>query len=367
MDEPSTEISGLSSVVQNKTLMLLSICIPTYNRADRLDDCLNSIVIAGDALCRSNLESYPFEVCVADNCSSDRTSEVVENYKSVLSINYHRHSSNLGIPRNFLKVVDLAQGEFCWLLGDDDLVTVQSLSRLFGILIAYPDVSFVYGNAYQLSIEWVDRHIKPFDTRSLPSKMKKFSDFDHEGEIAFRDLIRPDVSFDFLGGMYLSVFRRDDWMANKHVLDRSALSDGELFSHFDNTFPHVHIFASAFLRKHAYFTKEPLAVTLHGARNWSSLYPMIVAVRLVEATLIYRAYGLPFIQYIQCRNNILSSFLPYAFLMLLNPKRCGLKFLLRTKTLWSNFFFPNLYLSPIFFFVIRIKRLRELFSEKKIK
>lgn len=358
---------SLPTQFKKKTLMLLSICIPTYNRADRLEDCLNSIVIASDILCQSSLGSCSFEVCVSDNCSTDRTREVVEKYKSVLPIKYHRHRSNVGIPRNFLKVVDLAQGKFCWLLGDDDLITVRSLFRLFGILLSHPDVSFVYGNAFRLSIELVDLHEKPFDTRNLPGQMKKFSDFDHEGEIAFRDLICSDVSFDFLGGMYLSIFRRDDWMANKQVLDRSALSSGELFSHFDNTFPHVHIFASAFLRKRAYFTKEPIAVTLHGAREWASLYPMIISVRLVEATLIYRAYGLPFVQYLQCRNNILSSFLPYAFLMLLSPKRCGLKFLLRSKTLWSNLLFPNFYLSPVLFLLIRCKRIKELFFENKAK
>ena len=44
--------------------MILSICIPTYNRLDCLDNCLNSIFIASQ-----NVKNFKFEVCVSDNNS----------------------------------------------------------------------------------------------------------------------------------------------------------------------------------------------------------------------------------------------------------------------------------------------------------
>ena len=40
--------------------MLLSICIPTYNRPESLLNCLNSL---------AKQKNKDFEVCIADNCS----------------------------------------------------------------------------------------------------------------------------------------------------------------------------------------------------------------------------------------------------------------------------------------------------------
>ena len=57
--------------------MLLSICIPNFNRANCLDNCLNSIVISKK---NSNLK---FEVCISDNNSSDN----IENDQEINDLN----------------------------------------------------------------------------------------------------------------------------------------------------------------------------------------------------------------------------------------------------------------------------------------
>ena len=58
--------------------MKLSICIPTYNRAKHLTNCLNSIILCGS---QSTLK---FQVCISDNHSTDETEEVVRNAKSAI-------------------------------------------------------------------------------------------------------------------------------------------------------------------------------------------------------------------------------------------------------------------------------------------
>ncbi|NCC37176.1 MAG: glycosyltransferase, partial [Chloroflexia bacterium] len=54
---------------------LLSICIPTYNRADLLEYCLEGL---------REFERYdvPFEVVVSDNASEDRTLEVLHAHSA---------------------------------------------------------------------------------------------------------------------------------------------------------------------------------------------------------------------------------------------------------------------------------------------
>lgn len=328
--------------------MKLSLCIPTYNRASHLLNCLNSINIAAEAV------SGNVEVCVSDNASSDTTEAVVSQMNMRLPLKYHRNAENLGIPRNFLKVVAMAEGEFVWLLGDDDLLLPDTLVRLLGLLEQHTQAAFFYVNAYHLTTEYVLSRPQPFDTSLLP-EMERFSKREVSGEIAFLALIDPKISFDFLGGMFLSVFKRCHWVDYHAELAASALSAEETFSHFDNTFPHIKIFANAFSESCAYFNAEPLVVCLTGAREWAPMYPFVRSVRLVEALRLYRDNGLPFLQYIRCRNVALRHFIPDVVSMLLNPKQSGLQFVRPWKHFLSNLLYPNVYLSAFFYCFRRVK------------
>lgn len=336
--------------------MKLSLCIPTYNRGSLLANCLNSIKIAANNI------SGDVEVCISDNGSDDATREMVSGVNIGLPLSYHRNDQNLGIPRNFLKVVEMAIGEYVWLFGDDDLLMPDSLSRLLQLLEQHSSVDFFYVNAFHLTTEYILSFPQPFNTRNLPS-MEAFSKWTNCGEISFLELIDPNISFDFLGGMFLSVFRRKHWLANCHQLDNAALRDTKTFSHFDNTFPHVKIFSKAFANSNAYINVDPLIVCLTGAREWSPMYPFVRSIRLVEALGLYRQSGLSLFQYVKCRNFALSNFLPDLIKMTLNPKTSGLHFVSIWKHVLSNFFYPNVYLSPIFFLVRKICR---FYHEKKV-
>ena len=57
----------------------LSICIPTFNRAYYLDNCLNSIKIA------KKETDLSIEVCISDNCSTEKI-EPILNKPSLGSI-----------------------------------------------------------------------------------------------------------------------------------------------------------------------------------------------------------------------------------------------------------------------------------------
>ncbi len=320
----------------------LSICIPTYNRAKHLQNCLQSINIAAQHLD----ESLKVEICISDNYSSDATEDVVRRANLTLPVKYCRNKSNLGIPRNFLNVVDMAEGEFAWLVGDDDLLIPDALMRLCKLIDTHPNVDFFYANAFHLTTEYVLSHSQPFNTVNLPNDMIPFSDKLESGECQFLDLIDPKVSFDFLGGMFLAVFRRSKWQENKHMLDGDAIADLRTFSHFDNTFPHVKIFAYAFSKSTAYFNPHPLIVCLTGAREWAPMQSMIMSVRLIEALELYRKVGLGFLRYLKCRNYALRAFLPQIAWMFLHPKVSGVRYVKLNKSMFGNLMYPNFYLSP---------------------
>ena len=321
--------------------MKLSICIPTYNRASLLDNCLNSIRKSS-----INLETE-FEVCISDNCSNDNTQEVVKKYKKFYIIKYNRNEKNIGIPLNFLKVISIAEGDFAWLVGDDDLLLPHSIQKLLKLIYLYSDVDFFYVNAFHYNIEKVLEKKQPFDVIELPKDLKKFSKNNTNSKMPFLSLISPKISFDFLGGMFLSVFRREKWIDAETILNKKAINDMRTFSHFDNTFPHIKIFSKAFAKSNAFFNSDPLIVCLSGAREWRPKYPLVRSYRLIEALETYKDNGLPYINYLNCKNFALSHFIPDTIRMILNSSVSGIEYVSISRSFLKNFFYPNLYFSPL--------------------
>jgi abequosyltransferase len=100
----------------------LSICIPTYNRAAFLSNTLDSIIAQA---------TDEVEIVVSDNASTDNTEALVNEYQNRFPrIRYYRNAENLGADRNYLKVVELAQGEYCWLLGSDDALAKDAVMTM---------------------------------------------------------------------------------------------------------------------------------------------------------------------------------------------------------------------------------------------
>ena len=113
------------------TSPLLTVAIPTWNRAAYLEKSLNQL--------RSELSSVApdlVEVLVSDNCSPDSTPAVVyEAMRLGLPIRYVRNQENLGWSPNFVKCFDLARGNYVALFGDDDLFVDGALPMLLDRLL----------------------------------------------------------------------------------------------------------------------------------------------------------------------------------------------------------------------------------------
>tara|TARA_B100001057_G_scaffold490690_1_gene579473 strand:+ start:561 stop:1589 length:1029 start_codon:yes stop_codon:yes gene_type:complete len=327
----------------------LAICIPTYNRANCLRNCLESIS------CNEDIFINQVDICISNNGSSDFTEEVIDEYKEKLPIIRSSNNKNIGIPRNFLKVVSMANSEFIWLIGDDDLLLPDSLKKSLELINLNKDVDFFYVNSFHLSTDYVDSHNQPFNTINLPNNMERFSKYNKEGKLKFLDLIKPKISFDFLGGMFLSIFRKDNWDKHAHMLDQRAIYDDQTFSHFDNTFPHLKIFSYAFSNSLAYFNPVPLNVCLTGAREWSPMEPLVRNVRLIEALELYKKNGLSTFQYHLCRNFALSNFIPGLGYMIFNKDISGYKYINPIKVIISNCLYPMFYLSFFSFIIRKIK------------
>jgi glycosyltransferase involved in cell wall biosynthesis len=96
--------------------IVLTIAIPTFNRANFLDAILKELMRQIDVY---NI-SGQIEILVSNNNSTDSTEEIIAKHHN--RIQYSCHSSNIGADRNFLSLFEKARGKYIWLPGDDDLV-----------------------------------------------------------------------------------------------------------------------------------------------------------------------------------------------------------------------------------------------------
>ncbi len=90
---------------------LVSLCIPTYNSARYLKQCLNSIT----SQTYSNLE-----IIFSDNASTDETRSIIKDYEAIGNATVH-NSYNIGAGANFNKLINQAKGDYIAIYHADDV------------------------------------------------------------------------------------------------------------------------------------------------------------------------------------------------------------------------------------------------------
>ena len=97
----------------------LSICIPTYNFGAFIGQTLTSII---------SQATDDVEIVVVDGASTDNTEEVVRGAQAVFPrLSYHRRETNMGVDRDLAKAVELAEGDYCWLMSSDDVIRPSAI------------------------------------------------------------------------------------------------------------------------------------------------------------------------------------------------------------------------------------------------
>lgn len=119
--------------------MTVSVIIATYNRAEGLSRAIESVL----------RQSYPYyEIIVADDCSTDNTKEIVEQFndKRIHYVKLDKNSGGAFIPRQVgLKA---STGEYIAILDDDDFwVDRNKLKLQVSYLENHPECVLVGTNA----------------------------------------------------------------------------------------------------------------------------------------------------------------------------------------------------------------------------
>jgi glycosyltransferase involved in cell wall biosynthesis len=266
---------------------LLSICLPTYNRADLLQLALHSLVPQIEE-CKGEVE-----LIISDNASSDNTYEVVKEALECKYIHYYCNNENIGAVKNMVLLTnELANGEYCWIIGDDDMVNRKKLSKILNILRNNRNLDYFYVNYYCKSIEERNDLILKSGSSYLPSSREcMFSDYS-EGKLSRLENLLEFQS-ENLSGLFTAVvchiLRRSKWIEYSKVLQ---FGDGLMFSSLDTTYPHLKVVVSAMYGKPVYYIGDPCILLGQGSQEWSDYLPMLFISRLNDVLDLYIKLGI---------------------------------------------------------------------------
>lgn len=123
----------------------LSVVVSCYNQRDYIAACLDSIL--------AQQVNFPFEIVVSDDCSTDGTRDIVDQYGARYPdlIRVLPNRENVGAARNYFRVHNAAQGDYIAHIDGDDVMLPGKLQRQVDVLDDNPACNLVVHRARYFS------------------------------------------------------------------------------------------------------------------------------------------------------------------------------------------------------------------------
>lgn len=269
--------------VEQRREPLLSICIPTYNRARFLRIMLEALIPQAEAL------DGLVEVIVSDNASTDDTKAVVESAQGTGTVVYSQNAHNLGPLANIVKpATELATGKYVWVLGDHNLLKPAALARVVDVLTANPDRRVFYANfvCARYPEDWPDSAMSGYDGH-----------YEYPGNASTTDHPVDRWSRLVLGGRsalgtqsYAHIVEQSVW----HQFWKGREVDSS-FSSALSTYPHTVMITETLFDAESYYIGKPVLTIFNGAQSWGTpeLKRQVYFKTLPELLRLFSQRGLP--------------------------------------------------------------------------
>lgn len=179
------------------SLNALSICIPTYNYGKYIGQTLDSIIL--------NMRAG-VEIVIFDGGSTDDTRRIVtQRQHEYPQIKYHRQEFRGGIDRDIAKVVNLAQGDYCWLFSADDIMKAGAVNKIFDSIQSNYDIYLCEHTLCDCDMNPIAEH--PIFNNIRSQENFHLGDRNQRGKY-FCEARITEAFFSFLSG---PIFKRDLW------------------------------------------------------------------------------------------------------------------------------------------------------------
>jgi glycosyltransferase involved in cell wall biosynthesis len=137
---PVESLGVVNPAAHDEPAPLISVLIPNYNYVTYVTTAVDSALA----------QTYPnVEVVVSDNCSTDGAWELLnERYGNDPRVRLYQNATNIGMARNFDRLLELARGRYLMCLSSDDFLFPPHLAQLAAGFARNPALDVVYCNAY---------------------------------------------------------------------------------------------------------------------------------------------------------------------------------------------------------------------------
>jgi glycosyltransferase involved in cell wall biosynthesis len=123
--------------------MKICVCIPTYNRADLIDNAILSLVKQADA---------DLDIHVFDDASTDNTKAVVEKYKDK-KVFYHSNEKNVGYVENVNNCLRMSNSyDWIGILHNDDIHMADSIRIAKKYIGKYPQAGLIFSYVHIIDV-----------------------------------------------------------------------------------------------------------------------------------------------------------------------------------------------------------------------
>ncbi|MFZ2412563.1 MAG: glycosyltransferase family 2 protein [Candidatus Methanoperedens sp.] len=153
----------------------ISVCIPAYNRPEVLPHLLESIL-------SQNYDDFEIVICEDNSPKRKEIREIASDYnlKYPGIIKYYENEKNLGYDGNLRNIITKASGEYCFFMGNDDLVLPGALSKVASAIERYDNIGVLLRSyaSFNGSPENIDQIFRYFESeRFFPAGAETISTF----------------------------------------------------------------------------------------------------------------------------------------------------------------------------------------------
>lgn len=195
----------------------ISIVIPLYNAEKYIGECLESIL---------QQSFQDFEIIIVDDCSTDNSAAVVENFLPKFSgrlkiIRTEKNFGNPAMPQNI--GIKKAQGKYLFMLDNDDAITKTALEELYTLAEKF-QADVVHCEKY-FRLKTEQNLIGRNDYEVFAAHLKKFVDKPTLISDNVLDRIISLQRNQFIWNLWSKFIRRDFFLENKIELLNVAGQD----------------------------------------------------------------------------------------------------------------------------------------------
>ncbi|NBM57126.1 glycosyltransferase [Proteus sp. G2667] len=133
----------ITSNWKHDSSIMVSICCITYNQEKYIENAINSFL--------EQKTSFKFEIIIGNDCSTDNTKSILNNYQNKYPgiIRIIHSKKNIGANANLLQLFQLAKGKYIALCeGDDYWCDRNKLEIQYSMMSNRNDISFSFHSAY---------------------------------------------------------------------------------------------------------------------------------------------------------------------------------------------------------------------------